>query len=120
MQQAAQFVTLEEVSAMARSFLSFIARYGHEAEALADYEANPHLFYEPGPIRPTCIVACIPTFMDASGESIGSGAAPRAGAMSTGGHIDGSHINIDEVVQPGEELTDFSPPPGSVKYVNCR
>lgn len=112
-------VTLEDVHAIARSFFSFIGDYGREAQAAADAEANPGKYYTPGPIRTTSIIACVPTFVMESGDAIEGGISARAGSsMSTGGHLDGSDIDVDAIVQPGMDLefeSEEPPVPGSVK-----
>ena len=119
MEAIADQVTLEDVHAIARSFFSFIGDYGHEAEARADHAANPGKFYTPGPIRTTSIIACVPTVVMESGDAIEGGISARAGAsMSTGGHLDGSDIDVDKIVQPGSllEVESEEPPvPGSIK-----
>lgn len=35
---------------------------------MAEYEEDPSVWAWPGPTRATAIVACLPAFMDASGE----------------------------------------------------
>lgn len=119
MEAVAGQVTLEDVHAIARSFFSFIGDYGREEEARADDAANPGKYYTPGPIRTTSIIACVPTFVMESGDAIEGGISARAGAsMSTGGHLDGSDIDVDKIVQPGMDLevgSEEPPAPGSIK-----
>ena len=66
-------VTLEEVNAIGASVLSYISHYKNEAALLEevgpDYIENGYA--RPGPTRMTSIVACVPAFMDASGQSTG-------------------------------------------------
>lgn len=66
-------VTLEEVNAIGASVLSYISHYKNEAALLEevgpDYLENGYA--RPGPTRMTSIVACVPAFMDASGQSTG-------------------------------------------------
>ena len=69
----ADSVSLEEVNAIGASVLSYISHYRSEAELLEevgqDYAAKGYA--RPGPTRMTSIVACVPAFMDASGQSTG-------------------------------------------------
>ena len=67
----AHTITAEDVNREAASLLAFAAYYGKEAEVLAEADANPGRFAEPGPTRATSIVACFPAFIDPSGESQG-------------------------------------------------
>lgn len=115
MLDVAPHITLDDVNKTARSYLSFVANYGREAEALAHAEAHPDLYYEPGPVRPTCIVASVPAYISETGEGLGGGGAQGRGqSMTTGGHVDGTDLNLDEVVQPGEGLDEVVAPKGSV------
>ena len=62
------------------SVLSYISHYRSEAELLdevgQDYAAKGYA--QPGPTRMTSIVACVPAFMDASGQSTGARCEPTA------------------------------------------
>ena len=67
----AETISLEEVNAVAASYLSYISHYQAEQEILeqaADAQGN---FAGVGPVRATAIVACIPAFTDPSGQSTG-------------------------------------------------
>ena len=72
--EALHSMTLEEVNAIAASVLSYISHYRNEAALLEevgqDYAAKGYA--EPGPTRMTSIAACIPAFVDASGQSTGT------------------------------------------------
>jgi len=72
--EVADSVTLEEVNAIGASVLSYISHYRKEAELLEEAGHDPsHNGYALwGPTRMTSIVACIPAFMDASGQSTGN------------------------------------------------
>ena len=69
----ADSVSLEEVNAIGASVLSYISHYRSEGTLLEevgqDYAAKGYA--RPGPTRMTSIVACVPAFMDASGQSTG-------------------------------------------------
>ena len=71
--EVADSITAQEVNAVAASVLSYISHYRNEeallAEAASDYSRNGYA--EPGPTRMTSIVACVPAYMDASGQSTG-------------------------------------------------
>jgi hypothetical protein len=47
----ADTITVDDVNAVARSFLSFASDYGAEAEVIARAEGERHLWSEPGPSR---------------------------------------------------------------------
>ena len=66
-------ITVEGVNALARSILSAISHYGREAELFEEAGSNPlqNGWAWPGPTWATSVVACLPTFMDASGNSTG-------------------------------------------------
>lgn len=71
--EVADSVSLEEVNAIAASVLSYISHYRNEA-ALLEQVGPDHVskgYARPGPSRMTSIVACVPAFMDASGQSTG-------------------------------------------------
>lgn len=67
-----QSITLQEVNATAASVLSFATHYGHEGELLDEAQLHPETFSGPGPTRATAVIACIPAFTDASGQSTGA------------------------------------------------
>jgi hypothetical protein len=117
--EAVKHLDNDTVNGIARSMFAFIAWYGNEAGALKDAEENADKYYwPPGPTRPSSITACIPAFVQESGDAIDGGLSSRAGAeMTTGGHLDGSGIDMDTVVQPGEDLEEdeVPPPPGSIR-----
>ena len=71
--EVADSVTLEEVNAIGASVLSYISHYRKEAELLeeAGHDPSQNGYALWGPTRMTSIVACIPAFMDASGQSTG-------------------------------------------------
>ena len=71
--EVADSVTLEEVNAIGASVLSYISHYRKEAELLEEVGHDPSQngYALWGPTRMTSIVACIPAFMDASGQSTG-------------------------------------------------
>ena len=66
-------VSLEEVNAIGATVLSYISHYRNEAalreEVGPDHRAKGYA--DPGPSRMTSIVACVPAFMDESGQSTG-------------------------------------------------
>lgn len=118
MVEAARHVTPEAVNAIARSMFAFVASYGAEEETLAAAEADPGAYSSPGPTRPSSITACVPAFVQESGDAIDGGLSAREGAdLTTGGHLDGSGIDMDAVVQPGAEdpAEEAPPPPGSIR-----
>lgn len=71
--EVADSITRKEVNAVAASVLSYISHYRNEeallAEAGPDYTSNGYA--TPGPTRMTSIVACVPAYVDASGQSTG-------------------------------------------------
>ena len=118
MVEAARHVTPEAVNAIARSMFAFVASYGAEEEALAAAAADPAAYAPPGPTRPSSITACVPAFVQESGDAIDGGLSARPAAeMTTGGHLDGSGIDVDAVMQPGakDPEEEAPPPPGSIR-----
>eukprot|EP00873_Tetraselmis_striata_P020838 jgi/Tetstr1/441102/TSEL_029370.t1 len=104
--QVADSITLEETNAIARSLLSFVSDYGHEAEALAAAEAEPEEWSRLGATRSTCIVACLPAFMDESGHSTGGGMPIARGAsLTTSEHVEVSG-SIDPVETEDDSMED--------------
>lgn len=72
-------------------------------QLLKEAEANPDDWTDPGPTRATAIVACVPSFMDASGQSTGGGMPMQRGmSMVTTNHVDVDAI--PEVEQSEEEF----------------
>lgn len=71
--EVADSVSLEEVNAIGASVLSYISHYRNEAALLEEVGPDPVSkgYAQPGPSRMTSIVACVPAFMDASGQSTG-------------------------------------------------
>lgn len=71
--EVADSVSLEEVNAIGASVLSYISHYRNEAALLEEVGPDPVSkgYARPGPSRMTSIVACVPAFMDASGQSTG-------------------------------------------------
>lgn len=69
--ELADSITVEEVSCLSRSLLSYVSHYGREEELWAEYNSDPSGWAAPGPTWATSIVACIPAFMDDSGLSTG-------------------------------------------------
>lgn len=71
--EVVESVSLEEVNAIAASVLSYISHYRNEAALLEEVGPDPVSkgYAQPGPSRMTSIVACVPAFMDASGQSTG-------------------------------------------------
>lgn len=71
--EVADSIALKEVNAVAASVLSYISHYRNEAalleEAGPDYTSRGYA--TPGPTRMTSIVACVPAYVDASGQSTG-------------------------------------------------
>lgn len=67
----AETITLEEVNAVAASYLSYISHYQAEQEILEQAANAQGSFAGVGPVRATAIVACIPAFTDPSGQSTG-------------------------------------------------
>ena len=72
LQQWADTITLEEVNALAASYLAYISHYRAEAEILEAAQRGERRFAGPGPVRATAIVACLPAFTDPSGQSSGA------------------------------------------------
>ena len=70
----ADSVTLEEVNAISASVLSYISHYRKEAELLEEVGPDPTQkgYGLWGPTRMTSVVACVPAFMDVSGQSTGT------------------------------------------------
>ena len=111
--QLAETITPEEVSSLCKSILSFASHYGDEATLLKEYEADPSKWAEPGPSIATAVVACLPTFMDASGESSGAAAPmPRGASMATTQHIDPSMA----AAALDDSASDEEPPEGAVRF----
>lgn len=109
----ADSITPEEVSALSRSILSFASHYGDEGTLLKEYEANPNLFAAPGPSIATAIVACIPSFMDASGNSSGLAAPmPRGASMATTQHMDPAAATA----AMEDSADDEEPPEGAIRF----
>ena len=85
--KVADSISLEEVNAIAASVLSYISHYRKEA-ALLEEVGPDHVakgYAKPGPSRMTSIVACVPAFMDASGQSTGDSiTASACVTLSTG------------------------------------
>ena len=109
----ADSITPEEVSALSRSVLSFASHYGDEGTLLKEYEANPNLFAAPGPSIATAIVACIPSFMDASGNSSGLAAPmPRGASMATTQHMDPAAATA----AMEDSADDEEPPEGAIRF----
>lgn len=109
---------MEEVSAVAKSLLSYISHYGREAELKADFAANrPAWTYEPS--RATAIVACVPAYVDPSGQSAnaGSGALQGRGAsLTTMQHVEVNDAILDSTSDPLEDATNALIPEGSIKF----
>ncbi len=82
--QIVDSVTLEEVNAIGASVLSYISHYQNEAALLEEVGPDPTQqgYAHPGPTRMTSIVACVPAFMDASGQSTGGHAYQHACTVS--------------------------------------
>lgn len=111
--ELADTITPDEVSALCRSTLSFASHYGDEATLLKEYEADPSKWAEPGPSIATAVVACIPTFMDASGNSSGAAAPmPRGASMATTQHVDPAMA----AAALDESGDDEEPPEGAVRF----
>jgi hypothetical protein len=72
LQECAESITLEEVNAMAASYLSYISHYRAEEEILEQAARGEGTFAPIGPVRATAIVACLPAFTDPSGHSSGA------------------------------------------------
>ncbi|CAL8466878.1 g6414 [Coccomyxa elongata] len=110
----AETITLEEVNAVAASYLSYISHYQAEQEILEQAANAQGSFAGVGPVRATAIVACIPAFTDPSGQSTGGGLPMTRGAsMTTDKHVDPAA----PVVVADEEdsnLTDV--PEGTVRF----
>ncbi|DBA67043.1 TPA: hypothetical protein ACH3X2_001377 [Trebouxia sp. C0005] len=103
--EVADSVTLEEVNAIGASVLSYISHYRKEAELLeeAGHDPSQNGYALWGPTRMTSIVACIPAFMDASGQSTGGGMPMQRGAsLTTSEHIDPA--------SPPAQLADMEDP----------
>lgn len=69
--------------------------YGKEKEVFASSAAEPEKWWRLGATRATCIVACLPAFMDKDGFSTGAGMPITRGAnMTTSKHVDASSVDI--------------------------
>jgi predicted Zn-dependent peptidase len=111
--QLAETITPDEVSALCKSILSFASHYGDEAALLQEYQADPDKWATPGPSIATAVVACIPTFMDASGNSSGAAAPMQRGAsMATTQHVDPSMA----AAALDDSTSDEEPPEGAVRF----
>lgn len=100
--QVADSITLEETNAISRSLLSFVSDYGSEEAALDAATMAPEEWSRLGATRSTCIVACLPAFMDKSGYSTGGGMPMQRGAsMTTGEHVEVSG-SLDTVEGSGD------------------
>lgn len=111
--QLADTITPDEVSALCKSILSFASHYGDETTLLQEYQADPQKWATPGPSIATAIVACIPTFMDASGNSSGAAAPMQRGAsMATTQHVDPSLA----ATALEDSTSDEEPPDGAVRF----
>lgn len=71
--EIANSIDAKEVNAVAASVLSYISHYRNEEALLtevgSDYAQSGYA--KPGPTRMTSIVACVPAYVDASGQSTG-------------------------------------------------
>ena len=71
--EIANSIDAKEVNAVAASVLSYISHYRNEETLLtevgSDYAQSGYA--RPGPTRMTSIVACVPAYVDASGQSTG-------------------------------------------------
>jgi predicted Zn-dependent peptidase len=116
LQQFSDSINPEEVNMLSRSLLSFASHYGSEDQLLRDWEENPSAWAQPGPTVATAVVACLPAFMDASGNSTG-GAAPiaRGASMATTQHVDPA---LAAAAALGDESsdTDKDIPEGAVRF----
>lgn len=114
----ADTITLDDVNAVARSFLTFASDYGAERATLERAAGEPGLWAAPGPSRATSIVACVPEFMDASGASAapGGGAIARGAAMGAAGHLDADAIDLAELEAQSKGLDEFEVPEGAVRF----
>lgn len=111
--QLADTITPDEVSALCKSILSFASHYGDEATLLQEYQADPDKWATPGPSIATAVVACIPTFMDASGNSSGAAAPMQRGAsMATTQHVDPAIA----AASLEDSTSDEEPPEGAVHF----
>jgi predicted Zn-dependent peptidase len=111
--QLADTITPEEVSAICKSILSFSSHYGDEASLLQEYQADPGKWATPGPSIATAVVACLPTFMDASGNSSGAAAPMQRGAsLATTQHVDPSIA----AAALDDTASDEEPPEGAVRF----
>jgi len=115
-------ITLDEVNGVCKSLLSFSSYYGREGDLAEEWGAAPGEWTSE-PTRTTSIIACVPAYMDASGEGLGGGGGmARGGGVSTGQHIDAATIDaldVDSVVDPlGDDNQDeWGPAPdGAVKF----
>lgn len=70
-------------------------------QLLEQAKSNPSDFFEVGPTRATAIIACVPSFMDVTGQSTGGGAPMQRGmSMVTGDHVDVDSIpDLDELTE---------------------
>ena len=65
---------------MAASLLSYISHYGREEELIGSFKSSPDAWpYEP--TRATAIVACVPAYVDASGQSATAGSGQMHGEV---------------------------------------
>lgn len=78
-------------------------------QLLKEAEANPLDWTDPGPTRVTAIVACVPSFMDVSGQSTGGGAPMQRGmSMVTNNHVDADMMPEVENSEEDFEIPEVS------------
>lgn len=115
-QRIAQTITVEEMHALTRSMLTFGSDYGREAAILEAYRNSEEgEWAEPGPAFATSILACVPEFVDASGNSLGGHIPSARGQnMVTIDHVD-IELSNEELPEIDEE-EDFEVPENAVRF----
>lgn len=111
-------ITLEEVNAFARSYLTFGSDYGREREALAEVFKEGDQWVDPGPTRATAIIACLPSYMDASGLGTGGAHAGPKNKINMGaaGHLDADTIDLAELEAMSQAVDEIEIPEGAVPF----
>lgn len=115
-------ISLHEVNALARSMLTFASDYGNEREVLS--QAQQQLAEDPsswaylGPTRATSIIACIPAYVDASGQSVAgaAGAAIARPSLGASGHLDADTIDLAALEEQSRAIDEFEIPEGAVAF----
>ncbi len=109
-------MTLDDINSVCSSMMAFMSDYGNEGAVLQQAEQEPGAWAWPGPTRATSIVACVPSFVDSSGESVAAGkGTARVGSVGTLGHIDPDEVDLEELAAQAA-AEEFDIPEGAVKF----